>query len=406
MGAIMAKNTTASTMVNQTAVDHSTTNTLSSADQNERSPSESVLMQQQSTNHMSFHQSTVSLDLSFLDDEMKEFESLIYGKTHSVLEEECSNHLQCPGSVYLGTTDPDQITAIHNIPCDPLQRIHSILSIHDKLLQHAGSVWRRISMTEILPMEQYGHQQLLNDFLHVHRGHCLQTESRRLICRLFQSQMPCQSVCASLQRHNRVRNTENEMQQFHLPQAESIEAKKRSRSGIINEKDVVFQQEMDKIHSYFLHSVDGDMGNAAIGRRKHSVHSRKVNQNSGIQSRFVKEMDKFARNSARLSQRIEHMAHQRLSSRMRHRKHSIQPNHRVTATSDPIAVPSLSNITYSGYIGQKEDVQWLSSLGSKLNLLNAETSERRLESYQEVLYQRLVDGMGMFMWQSAQYVEF
>ena len=394
----MAQNNTAPSMVDQLAVHPTTTNTASNTDQNESSLSESVSMQQQSTKHVSSHQSTVSLDMSFLNDEKKEFESLINGKTHSVLEEECRN-MECEGSAYLKTTDPDQITAIHNIPCDPLERIHSILSICDKLLNHAGSVWHQISMTEILPMEQYGHLQLINDFLHVESGHCLQPESRRLICRLFQSQMPCQAVCASWHRHTRVRNTENEMQQFHRRQIESIGVK-RSRSGIINEKDVVFQQEMDKIHSYFLHSVDGDMGNAVIGRRQQTLNRRELHRNRKSQHRFAKDMDKFARNSARLSQRIESMAHQR------HRKHSIQPNHLVATTSDPISVSSLSNITYSGYIGQKEDVQWLSRLGSKLNLLNAETPESRLESYQEVLHQRLVDGMGMFMWQSAQYVEF
>ena len=107
-----------------------------------------------------------------------------------------------------------------------------------------------------------------------------------MLSQWFQSELPCHHQCASLRRHCRARNTENESTLFHQNLTESVSQK---RMDIVNEKDIVFQQDIDKIHSFFLHplgdSMDDIGGRRQRGSRSHiEPLSMSKNQNDALLS--------------------------------------------------------------------------------------------------------------------------
>ena len=156
--------------------------------------------------------------------------------------------------------------------CPCFNRIHIMMETYHKLLQNN----QLVKMCEVLQSVGYGHRQLMDDFMHIQLNHMdqinhsLQNDEKEQkeqkekeeeqeertvgqeMALYFMRKCPCginpndMAQCQGNQRHFRER------------QGASPEARKRERGelremfGTINSEDIVFQEDCDKIHSYFL----------------------------------------------------------------------------------------------------------------------------------------------------------
>eukprot|EP01084_Bolivina_argentea_P048300 89004_1 len=140
--------------------------------------------------------------------------------------------------------------------CQPLNRIDIILHVYRRFMQNK-SLWDELPISSIINMNgEYSHQMLGDDFLHVKIVHCESGKEKRNLCKRFNSKYPCNvEECLAFNRHYRDKNEENECSQF---ERKFGDLPMNSYMKIINEKDAVFQQECDKIHSYFLHEINNE----------------------------------------------------------------------------------------------------------------------------------------------------
>ena len=155
-----------------------------------------------------YKQLGITKEQNWLQNEMQ-------NKPLSVLREECSN-MDCNGIP--NSHQSGQSINIDNIQCAPLRRIRLILGIYHKLIQQS-TVWNTISIAAMLQPADYGHQQLIDDFLHFQRAHSLQSVSmdngddeksdltvEHMLCQWFQKELPCNHQCVSLRKHKDSRN--------------------------------------------------------------------------------------------------------------------------------------------------------------------------------------------------------
>ena len=99
----------------------------------------------------------------------------LQNKSTSELQTECSN-MECDGIGDLSTAQQSgQSIALNDVQCAPLRRIHLIMEIYNKLLLQSTDV----SVAAIIHRAEYGHQQLIDDFLHFQRARSLAQRTRR-----------------------------------------------------------------------------------------------------------------------------------------------------------------------------------------------------------------------------------
>ena len=378
-----------------------------------------------------------------------EFSVLLHNKSPSDLHTECTNE-KCNGVNHIfdvlnqqqmDSDDNDKSVMIHQIECGPLLRIRIILHLHSQLLKSPVAL-NKISMSSKMKSDWYGHQQLLDDFQHIQIVHCQSLTRSQILCQWMQSELPCDSRCPSWRRHIRVRNAENEMDQFYRPSND--EESHTKCTEIINEKDIVFQQELDKIHTFFIHPFD-EKGRDIRGRTVHKGRRRSISESSrtesyqgphaisngystpqpttplfvnrrSVGSTFRRGQEWTPRGGQSISEDHEWTPRGQISIGVINEPPRISSaQHSDISTDDEMGSddtdhmvahkPSLSMMMYSDYIGQPEDILWLNrSLGSKIKLLDPRTSDEVLLQNEGEVYRRLVEGMGNFVWQSAQYV--
>eukprot|EP01084_Bolivina_argentea_P249103 416875_1 len=200
-------------------------------------------------------------------------------KTKRDLRIECSN-LDCHD--------------INGRDCEPLKRIEVILDVYKQLIENPG-LWQKISFGSVLKIDhKYGHQQMMDDFLHVHIIHCqspikhkpslsngiygIYMYDKISIKQTISKKFHCKDItqCQPFQRHYRERNEDEETERNYyerqfgtLHRTKSIE--------IINEKDAVFQQDCDKIHAYFLHEINPDA--SRYNQYEMQENKEEINQN-------------------------------------------------------------------------------------------------------------------------------
>lgn len=338
-----------------------------------------------------------------------QFKSELRNKTRSTFHEESAD-------LYCIDSQP---------PCGPLSRIRTILSILHKMIQ-SDFEWNAMSPSSILQSDEYGHQQLLDDFCHIQRVHGEQISSH-----YFRDQFPCDPQCPLLRRHNRIKNAENEQRQFS-PKLPKCKSKKRVE--IVNTKDIVFQQELDKIHSYFLHPLEEAIvaiNNSEIGEYHNMPIPRSCRSRRNL---FDEPLEDTVEEPKRFHFQLTGPADFELSDTIctdsdyedieritatKSLRTSLSPARMTPAKSlhtvsyDTLAPPApmtpaksvhLTKSRDCSYSGQQEDIKWIKTLKSKLRLLSAETPSGTPPAVRDEMSRRLVGGMGMFIWQSAQYV--
>ena len=185
-------------------------------------------------------------------------EYLVSKKTKDDLMEECCNE-QCKINI---TKDDYHKIESKDLSCEPLKRIEVMLGVYHEL-KNEPELWRKVPMTDIIFIQdKYAFNQLGNDWLHlkiVHIDSYEQNENNndtlsmaQLLCMRYEmsDSFKCDdlSTCAGYQRHYRNRtNDEAEASLYFRRQDEN-----RKKEEIMNNKEIVFQQECDKIHSFLL----------------------------------------------------------------------------------------------------------------------------------------------------------
>ena len=378
-----------------------------------------------------------------------EFTTDLNSQPTSLFKRESSN-LLCDGSISISNNS--NIASL----CGPLSRIQKILSILHKMIQ-SNSKRNETSPSDILQTDNYGHQQLLDDFHHIQHVHCQQS-----LCLYFRDQFQCDDDCPLLKRHNRIKNVDDELGLF-TPKLTNCKSKKQME--ILNTKDIVLQQEMDKIHSYFLHPLEdlmqkqGTLSRWETVRGKSGYESEQIESDDDIEPQnesnfqFTDKLkidtprtDTMRTDTSRTdSLRTDTLRTDTLRTDST-RSHPASPQFLLSPTPQaplrtdsirsqpaspqfllsptpqtpqhlplsaarlpspfqtPVKSIHIAKQSTSSYTGQQEDVNWVkSALKSKLNVL-ANTKTLRSFTLRDEMCRRLTGGMGTFIWQSAQYV--
>eukprot|EP01084_Bolivina_argentea_P039253 72558_1 len=158
----------------------------------------------------------------------------------------------------------------HGIPeCESIKRIFILLEAYQSLMKRP-KLWSKVPIAPLVAFNDiYGFQQVTNDFIHL-QYHARSRYVANAICDHFEKQIRCITIvaCAGLLRHyrDRIQNRDEQDLYFRAHRSDN----KSTKESNINNKEVVYQQECDKIHSYFLHSLvkynKEDLDSAAGGR--------------------------------------------------------------------------------------------------------------------------------------------
>ena len=240
----------------------------------------------------------------------------LHDKTPMDLENECAN-AECKGSEYIMNTATSNYR-IDRIPCEPIQRLLVLLRAFQEYLEE-DSLWDKVTANNIFVIDgppRYRHQQIHDDMTHFIRYHaysvpigaenrtktvkqyfCEKLFTLRPPLRCVQAEMneamhsnksmeidmdidgdppsdpPAntpkitrspssksllpQSACLAFLRHHRDREAKKE-QALYFRQLHKLDMGSRAKQ-IVDNKDVAFQQELDRIHSYFLQLCAHDM---------------------------------------------------------------------------------------------------------------------------------------------------
>lgn len=164
-----------------------------------------------------------------------------------------------------------------NCPC--FKRIHTVMEAYHKLL-HDNELWNSITLQQVIISDDYGHQQLADDYLHclsIHieaddaeirqlelKGQEVRQSIGQQMSIYFMNELPCgigphgMTECRAFQRHCRprqpspvdVREIRNRPSTQIDGHGHRVQFRRLYRTT--EAKDIVFQDECDKIHSYFL----------------------------------------------------------------------------------------------------------------------------------------------------------
>lgn len=164
--------------------------------------------------------------------------------------------------------------------CPCFKRIHIVMEAYHELIEDVA-LGQAIQMHQVIECVHYGHQQVIDDFQHILSVH-IETddaEIRRLdlngqeirqsigqqIAIYFMMNFPCgpgMSKCRMSERHWRTRHKSPVF-------AQDFGAR---TTRMLSTKDIVFQNECDKIHSYFMQFGVCDKSNFPSTYRVIQVH--------------------------------------------------------------------------------------------------------------------------------------
>ena len=293
-------------------------------------------------------------------EEVQIFKSLIESVINELNQMDCHN-VDCAGHKYLNDLTvesewcSDLMIDFDFIPCPPLQRIYHFLKVHNIFINES-TLWETrsfLTILEELGIEHYDHQQLLGDFLHIHSVHCHDERVHVLTCESMKSTIRCSGNCVSFKRHHRERNHSQERTLYF----QHSDAKRTEKTmEIINDREQIFQEQCDRIHSYFLHRWTRNMEISGMQR----VHRRGVIRFN--RSRFDRDLS---------------------------------VNRGISSHYSPVPMTS-------SYPGEQEDSQWIKHWDQKIKESNWNRNE--LLSHKDEIHCDLLEDMGIFRWQSAQYV--
>ena len=187
-----------------------------------------------------------------------ELDKLLLNKTSNDLYQQCCNE-QCK----LNINKINYKTLNKNdLSCEPLKRIELMLEVYQRLKQE-DSLWRKVPISDILSTNNgiYKYSSLCNDWLHVKLVHFdsnQTSEIATLLCQRYEENdiLQCHDLkkCMGYQRHYRNR-TNDEAEASLYYRRENNKEKIKKAQQVMNNKEIVFQQECDKIHSFLLHST-------------------------------------------------------------------------------------------------------------------------------------------------------
>eukprot|EP01083_Nonionella_stella_P257524 881385_1 len=304
-------------------------------------------------------------------------------KTKPELFLECGNK-QCKLQIDITPFECQNTTDA--VSCEPLKRLEVMLAVY-KELKEQDTLWRKVPIADILYVKDlYGYQQLCNDWLHVKIVHIdgdpdkdtPNAMARRLCTRYAENpKWSCShlSNCAGYQRHYRDRTNDQLEQQLYFRR--SVRATLNKTERILNNKDIVYQQECDKIHSFLLHSTI--KWGTSLNRTKFKPTPTCETQTSNISKHsegrscsFSKEMLIGSTQQLELPLAIEEQTE-------------------TSATNEPF--PQFTG----SYIGRKEDEAWWENIDSiEINL-----EHKGINSGINRGFGELVSKMGIFRYQSA-----
>ena len=192
-----------------------------------------------------------------LMDELMDYDDKMQPKSSNALSIETGNENCCNaqnGNEHTFDLIRDQ--------CPCFKRVYIVMEAYHKLLRD-DELWNTVTISEVLQSDQYGHQQLMDDFLHIlsihidadhgFNGNEDQRESiGQQMALYFMKTFPCgdcpgdMDKCKGIMRHFRTR------QRTSADNADSERIELRRLFRTVNAEDIVFQAECDKIHGYFL----------------------------------------------------------------------------------------------------------------------------------------------------------
>eukprot|EP01083_Nonionella_stella_P091885 256969_1 len=259
--------------------------------------------------------------------------------------QECQNEQCCENTPL--TTDA----------CLPLKRITAVLGVYHTLTNDtskwgAKSTQEKIRSHPYINDNQYGHQQLFDDFSHLKLVHIDPDNKKRWrdpkdkpivrkLCEQFKKDFPCDmKECHAFLNHYRDRGGETE-----LPNTENTE-------------DTAFQQEFYKIHSYFFHST------IQFGTCETCYHEQM-------------EIDKLIKNATKNG--------------------STRFSKSYDIHSDEKEIPSEDDAgaQYS-YVGKKQDDAWWKDVKDT----PVDVDNRMGKEDRDKIYANLVSQIGVFRWQN------
>eukprot|EP01084_Bolivina_argentea_P026280 48847_1 len=278
---------------------------------------------------------------------------LLEKKNKESLDKECRNE-NCPG------------ISKNNIlsKCESVKRIETILSVYHELLQ-SKTLWKKVPISPIITYNIYAHQQIYNDFLHIKMYHIdaddkiqrtkninktsqkVHQHIAKTLCEHFEREYKCNNIqkCQAFQRHYRDRTDEEAEQQLFY----RIDKKEKSKTvEMRNDKDMILQEECDKLHSFFLHSTIKFTNDETKENDEKAANQRVDSITNNADGRSFSDKDKNKNNNE---------------------NKKIIPHKKKT------------------YVGKKEDEKWLDKIEEAKN--------------EEDGYRLLVQHMGVFRWQSA-----
>eukprot|EP01083_Nonionella_stella_P091881 256959_1 len=271
--------------------------------------------------------------------------SLSIKKRLDLYGEQCQNQVCCAEEPFT------------NENCRPLKRIRAVLDIYHKLTNdkskwNAISTQKQIRSHKDINDDQYGHQQLFDDFSHLKLVHIDPDNKKRWrdpkdkpivrkLCEQFKKDFPCDmKECHAFLNHYRDRGGETE-----LPNTENTE-------------DTAFQQEFYKIHSYFFHST------IQFGTCETCYHEQM-------------EIDKLIKNATKNG--------------------STRFSKSYDIHSDEKEIPSEDDAgaQYS-YVGKKQDDAWWKDVKDT----PVDVDNRMGKEDRDKIYANLVSQIGVFRWQN------
>merc|ERR1719242_779399 len=296
---------------------------------------------------------------------------------------ECANTM-CEGVRFMKSYSKwiGMVEDLEKIPCAPLQRVFIILDIYNQYM-HSEAVRDYVSAHSLFVIEDdeentiYGHQQIHDDVAHfilihsnlipsndvsvdapphtpslwnIQYGDGKTVKQYLFECLQCRDQYRCQEEeeCIIYKRHHRDREGMMEQGLYFRDLEKRLSYRSRAETMRDNH-DVALKQELDRMHSYLLHEMDGDVLKEIHGRRRSGIYRRSLAKQISIESEVM------------------------------------------TPTSNKTA-----------YIGETEDYKWLKKVEPKLKTLDVYGQgvyhEKKMEEEDDI-YGALVEKSGVFYWQ-------
>ena len=345
-----------------------------------------------------------------LMDELFDYEDKIQPKSENDLSIETGNEICC----HAQNGNEHSFDLIQE-QCPCFQRIHIVMESYHRLLRD-DELWNTMTISQVIQSDQYGHKQLMDDFLHILSIHMdadgeldgKYDESLSIgqqMALYFMDTFPCgdcpgdMDKCKAIGRHFRARQPSSAIN------ANSERDDLRRLFRTINAEDIVFQEECDKIHGYFLqfgilHLIHIAILVVLIFRSMYSSTTH-LGTNATIPevSTTEKAESKEEDNGPATCQDDACKVYEAIDENAKGRSFSRIPSEPLQGP-EPIALKATSS-----YIGETEDNEWWKDVPAKDNpmqhkLQHHEDDTDRKQKNEEI-YNTLLAGMATFRYQNA-----